>query len=239
MEVIFERYAAFAIAVKTQHAYERTLRWEKRDDATVSRLLEKVIAGQELDGEEKLCLGDWCLARGAELAAKHGLPIKIHTGHYAGNGWMPMERIRPSLLAGLLSEYPQTRFVLMHIGYPYGDELVSLAKHYPNAWVDMCWAWSIDPFAARDFLRRMLHAVPSNKLCVFGGDAFYPIVAVGYALQTRQWLLRTLEVEIHEGFLTEKQAIHLALRWMRQNQEACFDLSGTRAALRSASPRTP
>ena len=36
----------------------------------------------------------------------------------------------------------------MHIAYPYSDELVALAKHYPNVYVDMCWAWSIDPYSA-------------------------------------------------------------------------------------------
>ena len=32
--------------------------------------------------------------------------------------------------------------------------------------------------------------------------------------------------------LTERQAIGVATRWMRQNQYECFDLEGTRAAIR-------
>lgn len=43
-----------------------------------------------------------------------------------------------------------------------------LAKHYPNAYIDMCWAWSIDPYSACDTLRRAIHAVPANKVFAFG-----------------------------------------------------------------------
>jgi uncharacterized protein len=49
----------------------------------------------------------------------------------------------PGNLCPLLARYPDARFVLMHIAYPYSDELVSIAKHYPNVWVDLCWAWSV------------------------------------------------------------------------------------------------
>jgi uncharacterized protein len=232
MAAIFAKYGPRAIAVKTQHAYNRTLLWRERPDAEVAPVLEKAIRGADLNEEERLCLGDWSLARGVELAEQHNLPVKIHTGHYAGNGYMPIDRIRPGHLSGLLGRYPNVRFVLMHIGYPYGDELVSLAKHYPNVWVDMCWAWSIDPYSSSDFLRRMIHAVPSNKVFVFGGDSFLPFIAVGYALQARRWLTRTLQAEIQSGDMTEAEAIRLSDRLMRGNQEACFDLAGTRAALR-------
>jgi predicted TIM-barrel fold metal-dependent hydrolase len=224
MAGIFAKYSPYAVAVKTQHAYTRTLFWENQHDSEVAPVLAKHVEGQELTIAERLCLGNWCLARGVEFAAQYNLPVKIHTGHYAGNRTMQMDRIRPSHLCQLLSAYPQTRFIIMHIGYPYTDELVSLAKHFPNVWVDFCWTWSIDPFSSADFLRRMLHAVPSNKLFIFGGDSFYPFIVVGYAEQTRQWLYRVLRTEITEEFLTEQQAIRIAHRWMHENQLAVFPL---------------
>ena len=147
---------------------------------------------------------------------------------------MPMDRIRPSHLCPLLSKYPRARFVLMHIAYPYNDELVSLAKHYPNVWVDLCWAWSIDPYSARDFVRRMIHAVPASKLFAFGGDTFWPCAAVAYTHMARHWLTRTLQAEVDEELLSEKEAMALATRWMRTNQQECFDLEGTRAAIAAA-----
>jgi predicted TIM-barrel fold metal-dependent hydrolase len=231
MEAIFAKYAPCAIAVKTQHAYRRTLLWRERDEADVARVLEKRLRGDDLTTDEALCLGDWGIARGVELAAQHNLPVKIHTGYYAGSGNMPVERIRAGHLTALLTRYPQTRFVLMHIAYPYSNEMVALAKHYPNVYVDMCWAWSIDPYSAGDFVRRMIHAAPAHKLFAFGGDTFWPNSAVAYAFQARKWLTRALSQEVADGLLTEKEAMALATRWMRTNQEACFDIAGTRARI--------
>jgi uncharacterized protein len=232
MAAIFAKHGPRAIAVKSQHAYGRTLLWREREDADAAGALGRQLAGQELDDDEQLCLGDWCLARGVELAIEHNLPFKIHTGYYAGHSRMPIERIRPSHLCALLARYPQARFVLMHIAYPYNDELVALAKHYPNVYVDMCWAWSINPLVARDFVRQMIHAVPTNKLFAFGGDTFWPNAAVAYATQARDWLTRALQAEVDEGLLLPPEAIALATRLMCANQEECFDLVGTRAALR-------
>ena len=234
MAAIFDKYGPCAIAVKAQHAYNRTLLWHERDDADAERVLQKLLVGQDLSEDERLCLGDWCWARGVELATEHNLPFKIHTGYYAGHSRMPVDRIRSGHLSGLLAAYPRARFVLMHIAYPYNNELVALAKHYPNVYVDMCWAWSIDPSTACDFVRRMIHAVPANKLFVFGGDSFWPNASVAYAIQARRWLTRALQAEVDDGLLTEQQAIAFATRIMRTNQEECFDLEGTRAAIRRA-----
>jgi uncharacterized protein len=232
--VLFARQGPLAIAVKSQHAYRRTLLWRERADADAAPVLEMVLAGQALTEEERLCLGDWCWARGVELAIEHNLPFKLHTGTYAGYGRMPVERIRAGHLCGLLERYPQARFVLMHIAYPYSDELVALAKHYPNVYVDLCWAWSIDPWTTRDFVRRMIHAVPVNKLFAFGGDTFWPAASVAYAAQARAWLTHALEAEVDDRLLTERQAIAIASRLMHTNQRECFDLDGTRAANRRA-----
>ena len=133
--------------------------------------------------------------------------------------------------------YPQARFVLMHNAYPYSDELIAIAKHYPNAYIDMCWAWSIDPYSACDTLRRAIHAVPSNKVFAFGGDTLWPSASVAYAAQARAWLSRALEAEVHDGLLTEREAIAYATRLMRENQLDCFDVAGRRAALLAAAQR--
>jgi predicted TIM-barrel fold metal-dependent hydrolase len=122
----------------------------------------------------------------------------------------------------------------MHIAYPYSDEVVALAKHYPNVYVDLCWAWSIDPFSAGQFVRRFVHAAPANKLFAFGGDTAWPTAAVAYAHQARQWLTRTLQAEVNEGLLREQEAIALATRLMRENQYACFRVEEKKRAAQQA-----
>lgn len=236
MEGLFDKYAPCAIAVKSQHAYGRTLRWEDRTDADAARALQKVLTGEagDIDVQTSLCLGDWCWARGVELAIKHNLPFKLHTGYYAGNNYMVVDRIKAGNLCPLLIKYPEANFVLMHASYPYNDELIALTKHFSNVWADMCWAWSISPRTCMQFVRQFLHTAPANKLFAFGGDTGWPTSSFAYAIQMRKWLTRALEAEVAEGDLTEAQAIDLATRLMRGNQLACFDVQGTRRAITEA-----
>src|SRR5262249_8361038 len=221
MGALFARYGPHAIAVKAQHAYNRTLLWHERTDADAARALEAVLRQPDAcDESTKLCLGDWCWARGVELAIGHNLPFKIHTGYYAGTGRMPVDRIPAGKLCSLPARYPQAGFVLIHIASPSSEELVALVKHYPNAWADLCGAWSINPRAAVEFVRRFVHAAPANKLFAFGGDTRWPTSACAYAIQARRWLTRALEAEVTDGDLTERQAIELATRLMPGNQLA-------------------
>jgi predicted TIM-barrel fold metal-dependent hydrolase len=239
MAALFTKYAPCAIAVKSQHAYARTLAWEERTDAEAEAVLRKSLAGEELTSGEKLCLGDWGLARGVELAIEHDLPFKIHTGYLAGYTYMQIDGIRAGLLCPLLARYLKARFVLMHTAYPYGDELIALAKHFPNVYIDLCWAWSINPLATTDFVRRYIHAAPINKLFVFGGDSFIPTASVAYAIQARRALTRALQGEVADGLMTEREAIAVAERFMRRNQEECFDIAGTRRNIREALRTSP
>lgn len=236
MDALFAKYAPFAIAVKSQHAYNRTLNWVERTDDEAAAALTSILtkSADEIDLATRLCLGDWCWAKGVELTIEYNLPFKIHTGYYAGNNRMPVNRIPAGNMCSLFARYLDAKFVLMHISYPYSDELVALAKHYRNIWVDFCWAWSIDPYSSRDFLRRCIHAVPSNKLFAFGGDTMWPTSAMAYAIQARNEIRRTLEAEIADGYLNEKQAMVFADQIMYKNQYDCFDIQGTRANIANA-----
>ncbi|MBZ0290438.1 MAG: hypothetical protein K8I30_22625, partial [Anaerolineae bacterium] len=108
--------------------------------------------------------------------------------------------------------------------------------HFPNVYVDLCWAWSINPYTAADFIRRAIHSVPINKIFAFGGDTGWPNASIAYSAQARKWLTYALQAEVDEGLLTEAEAIRVATRLMRENQAACFDLEGTRANIRAAMP---
>jgi len=239
MQALFEQFAPTAIAVKSQHAYCRTLAWHRREKASAEVALQDLLKGKAHDETaSRLCLGDWCWARVVELCIEHDLPFKIHCGYYAGNDKMPVDRISAGHLCPLLAQYLDAKFVLMHIAYPYCDELISIAKHYPNVWVDLCWAWSINPMTSTDFVRRFLHAAPVNKLLGFGGDTFTPTSAVAYCMQMRKWLYRAMQAEVDQGDLTEQEAIEVVTRLLRGNQTDLFDLESTRANIQQAAVAT-
>ena len=144
---------------------------------------------------------------------------------------MPTDYIRPGNLSRLLAKHLDTRFVLMHTGYPYGEEVIALAKHYRNVCADLCWAWSINPLATMNFVRSYLHAAPINKLFAFGGDTGWPTNSYAYCVQARQWLKRCLQTEIDEGHMMETQSITIADKILRENQLAVFDVQGKRKYL--------
>lgn len=226
MADLFARQAPYSIAVKSQHAYKRTLQWRERTDEEAERALLNQLINHSCTPEDMICLGDWCLERGVELSIEYNLPFKFHTGFGAGLGYMQIDRMRAAHLCSLLQKYPAAKFVLMHLSYPYCDELIALAKHYLNVYIDFCWGWSIDPYSAQDSLRRMIHTVPINKIFIFGGDAGWPGTTLAYSIQARRGLNRALQAEIDAGTFNEAEAIVVARRLMNTNQKECFDLQG-------------
>ena len=65
-------------------------------------------------------------------------------------------------------------------------------------------------------------------------DTQWPTSAMAYAIQARTEITRTLESEIADGYMTEKRAMSIADRIMRDNQFDCFDIAGTRSNIRAA-----
>ena len=151
-------------------------------------------------------------------------PRKIHTGYIASNGPLVARDMRPGELCDLIAAFPDTDFVLLHGGYPYGGEALSLTKHFRNVYTDLCWGWQIDPLTTADLLRKFLRVAPINKLFVFGGDMFWPTGAWAAAVQTRRWLARALSAEVSEGYLSLADAKDVASRIMCRNQCEFFGL---------------
>jgi predicted TIM-barrel fold metal-dependent hydrolase len=140
---------------------------------------------------------------------------------------MPLERVSQNLkdLCPILNDFPNTQFVLMHICYPYQDELIALAKHYPNVYVDLCWAWIVNPAATTRFVKEFLMAVPANKLFTFGGDYTAVENVVGHAEIARHGLSLALNGLVNEGWLTEQEALALVDPLMRGNALNTFHIT--------------
>jgi uncharacterized protein len=110
----------------------------------------------------------------------------------------------------------------MHIGYPYQDEYIALAKHYKNVVIDMFWAWIINPVASMRFLREFLLAAPATKILPFGGDYFSVENIYGHASIARHGFALTLSGLVAEGWMREEEALLLIPQLMHQNAEKWF-----------------
>lgn len=232
----FDRYGPYATAVKSQAAYSRGLDYEQVPAEDAARAFDRHRAGERLDPAERKRLEDHLFWFCVGQAGRHRLPVKLHTGYYAGENGMPLARVRanPAEAAELCRRSPETTFVFMHIGYPYWQDMIALAKHYTNAVIDMCWAWIIDPAASKEFLKSFIAAAPATKVLTFGGD-YIPVECVaGHARLARRGIARALRELVEEELLSLDDALALVDPLLRGNARAIFKIEEKTRRLEAA-----
>ncbi|HUW60372.1 MAG TPA: amidohydrolase family protein [Candidatus Bathyarchaeia archaeon] len=221
----FDTYGPRAIATKNQCAYNRPLDFAEVSDADAAPLFARYAADRKsLSDFENKALQDHLMHYCIDKAAAENLPVKLHTGYFAGHNGMPLEWLRrhASDLCPLLKKHRNANFVLMHIDYPYQDEAIALAKHYSNAYIDMCWAWIINPATSVRFLKEFLMAAPASKVLTFGGD-YRPVEpVVGHAAIARRGVAQAVSELIEEGWLPESDAPELIQKIMNGNALELF-----------------
>ncbi|UCD75868.1 MAG: amidohydrolase family protein [Phycisphaerales bacterium] len=232
----FDKYGRYATAIKSPAAYGRGLDYQKVEAEQVEDVFRRVLEEGQVSAEERKRLGDHLFWYVVEQAVKHNLPVKLHTGYYYGNGYMPLERVagNPAQAAGLCRLGPDVQWVFMHIAYPYWHDLLAVAKHYRNAHIDMCWAWIIDPVASTQFLKSHLVTAPANKVFVFGGDYIPVECIVGHARMARKGVTRALGELVDEDYISRSDALGLVEPLLRGNAHELYNLKVKSERLRGA-----
>ncbi len=231
----FNKYGRYAVAVKSQDAYRRNIDYEPAPAERAEPVFKKKMEGQPLSAEEQKVLEDHLFWYAVSKAVENHLPVKLHTGYYAGDNRMPLSRLlhNAGSACDLCRSAPEAEFVFMHICYPYYEELISVAKQYSNACVDMCWAWIINPEAAKDFLKKYLVTAPANKIVTFGGDYRNVEQVVGHASIARRGIALALSELVEEDWLSLDDALALVDPIMHGNARRIFRLEQKEAALKS------
>ncbi len=223
----FDKYGKYAVAVKSGNAYSRDIDYEQVPAEKVEAVFRKRLARESLTAPEQKDLEDHLFWYAVRKATECKLPIKLHTGYYAGQNGMPLDRLSHNAASAgeLCRKAPETRFVFMHICYPYYEELLAIAKQYTNACVDMCWSWIINPVAAKDFLKKYLVTAPANKILTFGGDYCPVELILGHAIMARQGVALALSELVEEGWLTQSDAMDLIDPILHANARQIFNLA--------------
>ena len=228
---------AGVVGLKCGLAYRRTLRFEIIERSEAERLFERALR-DDLPVSEAVPLQDFLFHEVCDRAGALGLPYQIHTGLQAGTRRAAIQQTNPALLSNTLQAHPGTKFDLFHGGYPYGGELATLAKNFPNASINACWLAIISPTVLRRQLHEWLDTVPHNKLQAFGGDYQMPELAYAHSLMAKEAVADILAERVEAGFLAERDAPTLARRLLADNGIALFKLSDDRVqaatVLRSA-----
>jgi predicted TIM-barrel fold metal-dependent hydrolase len=123
-----------------------------------------------------------------QYAARHGLPVLLHTG----TTFVSQARLDctlPRLLDDVAARFPEVRMILAHLGHPYEGECVVTIRKHPHVYADVS-ALHYRPFQLYHSLMLVQEYGVWHKL-LFGSD--YPFTTVDASLAGMRGLNGMLE----------------------------------------------
>jgi uncharacterized protein len=231
VEDLDDAFAQGAVALKSTTAYSRTLRFETVPYATARSAFAAVLSAWESRGRKPddallsfpVEVQDFMMHYMLQKANERHLALQVHTGLQEGNG-NTISNSDPSLMANLFLAYPDVRFDLFHISYPYQGVAATLGKNFPNVTVDMCWAHIISPSASRIALSDFLDAIPCTKISAFGGDYVLVDGVYGHLALAREDVARVLAEKVEEGVFGREKALNVGRALFYDNPKRIFRL---------------
>jgi predicted TIM-barrel fold metal-dependent hydrolase/DNA-binding cell septation regulator SpoVG len=239
VDSIIERYVEEGmVATKIGVAYWRTLKVDKPTSGEAAKVFNKIKTNhlrESVSQEEGKVLQDYIIHRVIQRSIDFDVPIQIHTGHQepsvSSNGNFVTNSNVTDLIP-LLLEYKKAKFVLLHGGYPYYNEYLSIVKNFPNVYGDLTWCYILSPTATKQLLTQMIEMVPQSKILGFGGDYSQVEGTYAHAKLARKVLAEVLSEKVKSGDMTEKDACDFANRVLRNNLIDLYKLDLKPASLK-------
>jgi predicted TIM-barrel fold metal-dependent hydrolase len=155
--------------------------------------------------------------------AKNKKPIQFHTGNQ--QSWNTVANSNPLGLNRLLvsGRWWDVKFVVLHGGYPYVREAITMTRYFGNCYLDLAWMVLFSPAAARDALGEALDIVPADRLTM-GSDTANLEEMYGTIKFTRRVLAEVLADKVRNGYLTEDLALALGRRVLHTNGMELYGL---------------
>lgn len=224
VDALVERYVNEGmVATKIGAAYWRTLHVERptmQEAASVFNKIKTSYLSESLSQNEAKLLQDYIIHRVIQRSIDFDVPIQIHTGHQEPSVSMNGNIVTNSKVTNLiplLLEYKKAKFVLLHAGYPYYDEFLSIVKNFTNVYADLAWCYILSPTATKQILTQMIEMVPQSKIIGFGGDYSQVEGTYAHAKLARRILTEVLTAKVANGEFTEKEACEFANCVLRDN----------------------
>ena len=220
------------VCIKDQSAYFRSLQYKNPTKAEAEKAFNTLVSQplHMLGTEEGAALDDWLFHRFLRKAGKLDLPVQLHTG-LQDRICMIQDRVGSDITAvnaarliPVLTQHQDVQFDLFHASWPYLDEILSIGKNFPNAYIDLCWTHAIDPLYSIELMKRATMCMPSTRLLGFGGDAFVMENGVGYLEMAKDNIAQALAELVECGWLNRREAEALAVDWLYYNPKNLFRL---------------
>jgi len=214
------------IGMKDQSAYNRPIKFSNATHGEAERVFNKIMENPRfsIGFPELTSLSDYLFHQFMRMARDLDFFVQIHTGHMAGIR-NEVTKTNAVLLTSVFEMHPEVRFDIFHGNWPYDGEILFLAKNYPNVHIDACWLNIIDAYYAKRLFANSIMAVPHTKIHGFGADyGDIPEYAVCHLLIARDAIAAGLAEVVDMGWLTEKEAIKIAVDWLFNNPTEWYRL---------------
>ncbi|MBZ9605533.1 amidohydrolase family protein [Phyllobacterium chamaecytisi] len=203
------------VALKNALAYDRDLNFDEPNE----RLAREAWGQVSPSGSARKAFGDYIVDLFCRLAAEFDLPIQTHLGTAILRGSHPLR------IAGLIERHPKTRFLLMHLAYPWSRDLLGMAFIYRNVWLDLCWSFLLSPSHFKLALHEAIEVLPDNSRMMIGGDCQHVEESFAAIQFARHLIGDVLEEKVASGYLRNGDAELLATNILGKNAKKFFRLS--------------
>ena len=139
---------------------------------------------------------------------------------------MDFRTFDPRTVIEVVIEYPETRFDLFHLGFPFARQFIFIAKQYPNVTLNLCWCVLLSESITRQSINEILDTVPVNKVIAFGGDYYMDVENVyGHLHMAREVLAEALSERIARGRIDLEDAKNVIKLWFYDNPANIYRLT--------------
>jgi uncharacterized protein len=200
------------VALKNALAYDRSVNFDDVDEG----LARAAWGKRDPAPAQRKAFGDVVVDRLCRLAGERGIPFQMHLGSGLIRGSRPLEA------AGLIERNPKTRFLLMHLAWPWSEELLGMAFVYRNIWIDLTWSWLLSPSRFVGSLCQAIDVLPDESRMMLGGDTWHVEEAYGAIRLARRLVAESLEQCVKAGRFPASHAQRLALKILHDNAASFF-----------------
>ena len=210
MDTLIQRHQ---VGLKNALAYDRSINFDDVDE----ELARQAWGRRDPTAAQRKAFGDLIVDRLCRLAGERDVPFQMHLGSAQIRGSHPMNA------AGLIQRHPNTRFLLMHLAFPWSRELLGLAFVYRNIWLDLTWSALLSPTYFKQALHEAIEVLPDESRMMIGGDNWHVEETYGAIRLMRRLIGEVLQEKVDQGYFKADDGRRLARKILGENASRFFD----------------
>ena len=203
------------VALKNALAYDRSIDFDNPDPDLARQAWGNIDASPE----QRKAFGDFVVDRLCQLAGERDIPVQMHLGTALIGGSHPLKA------EGLIARHPRTRFLLMHLAYPWSADLLGMAFVHRNIWLDLTWSWLLSPSHFKRALHEAIEVLPDESRLMLGGDNWHAEESYATLQAARRLIGEVLKEKVAAGYFAEGDAHRLAKKILHANAQDFFRLT--------------